>query len=476
MKSPFLQIVTVFFLVASFCCLTGCNAPDDNESGAAADAPVRKVSVKLLVIDDTSLGAVIKRQFGSRRNGDVHLTEMTWDDLAASDYQAVRDNDVVIYPSWRLGELASRDLLVSITEDNARLEDNDNRALLFSDREQAISWAGQQVATSLGQSHWVMLYRSDVLEAVESEPPTTWKEFDKLAEKIAALENAGLPSRIAVPLQGHWASYSLLARTASAIRLPGKYSSYFDVNTMKPLVDSPPFLESLQAMQKQVSRDGTPQSPQQVIADYLNGNVAVAMVPVNHHWLAGDEGSRMPGTVIGRMPGWVSVYDSSRETWNEQLPGTLLTVPLTGTTGMLASCSVGTNQQRNAIEVMQWITSKQISSIVSVESGKTGLSRKSHLGNPAKWLGPLVASDNLSQYTDYLTELNDGRRVLTALRIPQAGRYLDALDGGVRNVILQQANVVETLAAVAMNWSGLNEEIGMESQKQAYRKSEGLGQ
>jgi len=240
------------------------------------------------------------------------------------------------------------------------------------------------------------------------------------------------------------------------------------------MIGLPPYLASLQAWKKQVDNTQKALDPAQVIAEFVNGKAAIAMVPVNRQWLAANQEAKLPPLTIGGIPGSQSIFDGSRDTWTEQLPGTMIEVPLTATTGMLTSCAASTDQQRNAIEVMIWMTSKPISSVVSVESTRTGLSRKSHLGNPGKWLGEQLDSEQLSQFTDYMIKLNSGRRQMTALRIPQADRYMDALDQAVRGVILEDQNAVEALAAVAARWEVLSNEIGRDAQLKAYRKSEGL--
>jgi len=195
--------------------LAGCDSTTDQSSEADSSEPkvVRKVTLDLLVIDDGQLGSVIKRQFSSRRNGVANLTELSWQELVDQDFKAAKECDLIVYPANRLGELATRDLLVPITEENARLEENSDRALLFSDRGQVVSWGSRQLAFSLGQSHWVMLYRSDVLDAVGAKPPETWEQFDKLVQKIKDSETDNmLPDQVLIPIKDHWAGHSMIVR------------------------------------------------------------------------------------------------------------------------------------------------------------------------------------------------------------------------------------------------------------------------
>lgn len=467
-----------FFLFGCLMLLgsTGCGAGGGAvEEMEVAAKPVRSVSLDVLIIDDQKLGTVLKRQFGSRRNGVATINEMTWQELNDGAYQAARENDLLIYPSWRLGEMASRDLLEVITKTNSRLDEGRTKSLLVFDRNQAVEWGGQQIAMSLGQSQWVALYRNDVLEKLGTKVPRTWKEFDRLAEQIAELEGADLPKRIGFPLKEHWASASLLVRVAAAIRISGKYSSLFDVKTMTPQIDTEPFILSLQAMQKQLASAEEPLTPKQILAAYAGGELAIAVVPINHHWLEMDGVEALPPTDLGPIPGWPDVFDTSRERWNTLPSGANVSVPLAGSTGMLVSASSSSKKMRDVIEVMDWMTEKQMSSVLSSVSENTGMSRKVHLASLEKWLGEGIDSKNGSAFVDYINELNGSRRIMFFLRIPSANQYLDLLDEAVRKSVLQKANVVESLTSAAQGWTVITNELGIEKQKSAYRKSVGLG-
>ncbi|MGI9519890.1 MAG: ABC transporter substrate-binding protein [Pirellulaceae bacterium] len=462
-------------LILMLCTCNGCGtaSPEDSATDGTAVAP-RQITLKVAVIDDAVLGPVIQRQFGARRNGEIQLTELSWQEFADGDFAVASDNDILIYPMWRLGELASRDLLTPITDDNMPREDSDRRSILRSDRENTIGWGGQEVAVSLGQSHWVMLCRTDVLEEHKLDIPATWKEFSDLAAQLARQTGSDLPQRIAVPLKDHWASAVLFVRAASGIRLPGRYSSFFDVGSMQPLIDTEPFLRSLQGWDTDVIDSAVPQDPEEILLDYASGKIAIAVVPLNARWLDNVDSESLPPTTIVPVPFWSGVYDQPQERWIERRKDDSPIVPLVGSSGMLASTSANSSQLRNSMDFLTWVTEKQISTIVSVESRHAGLSRKSHLGNPAKWLGSSFSAEQARQFANVLTEANESRLRLNSLRIPDASRYLAALDEAIRRVMIEDANSVEELAGVAQTWSLIASESNPEETKANYRRSEGL--
>ena len=468
-------LVATFILVLVVILSPGCNSTNEDDENQQDTQTTEQVgiAVNVLVVEDDKIGSVLKRQYNARENGDATITEISWQDLVDSEFAAVKQNDIVIYPTRRMGELVTRDLLAPLTEENTRFKDSEPRTLLFADRGIGVSWGDQQYGMSMGQSHWVAIYRQELL-AEDIKPPKNWKQFNKFLKRAIKDAPEGVPTRVAFPMSDHWASYSLLSHVASAIRIPGKYSTFFDVSTMDPLIDNEPFLESLNAMQKYM-QDSEALSPKELLSEYSAGNIGIAFAPLNSFWLPQQQdGDSFPKSVVALVPGYAASYDASRGSWQDQYSGNLLTVPVIGGTGMLASMSASCEKQRNTVEVIQWITSKQISAILSVESENTGLSRKSHLGNPAKWLGENFPNENGTQFASTMTTINSSRRTLQVLRIPESDQYLELLDDAVRQVVLNGANSVEVTAGLDRQWNALTEKLDLETVKAHYRFSEGL--
>jgi multiple sugar transport system substrate-binding protein len=59
-------------------------------------------------------------------------------------------------------------------------------------------------------------------------------------------------------------------------------------------------------------------------------------------------------------------------------------------------------------------------------------------------------------------------------RIPQASRYLEALDVAVRLVIAGELEAQAGLDAVALQWDDITDEIGRESQRKRLREVTGI--
>ncbi len=458
--------------------LTGCGrdtsvepADSGNQTGLPA-APSRPLQV--LVIDDEAIGPVMARQYSARRNGTVDVTDVTWSELAESQFAEIAKYDVVVYPGWRMGELIARSLVRAVGPDDLRNADS-RRSVLFFDRLPLVTWDDELMGVSLGQSLPVMLCRQDVLEACQSNIPESWQEFSDLAAKISAGQAGELPTGIGIPLAGHWASQMLLVRTAPAVRAPGRYSALFDVGDMTPLIDSEPYLRALQAWAREIDPKCLEDSPRETLNRFMAGELAIAMTPINPRLLEGSAEPDFEFQLAG-VPGNPRVFDPATQTWTPRGPNDSPQVPLVGSNAIVASVTSSTSRGRVAAEFLAWLQDKQISALIAIESSGAGPSRKSHLANSGKWLGPGFSSYNASAYGQYVQSTNENKLCLNALRIPEAERYLDLLDAAIRQVISGQANAVESLASVSREWARLNESIGSQQQRAAYRNSCGLAE
>ena len=250
-------------------CSDGQQGVTGKSSGVRPPLPLRSVSV--LVVDAPELSSVVNRQWKARTESELKVTDVTWSELAAAKFDTLSQYEVVVYPSCRVVELAAQEKLGQI--DSRLLADSDfnQRGRLFFERALG-EYGGKPLAVSLGGAIPVLLCRSDVLEECGVDAPKSWSEFSALANKLKTLDaDPALPRDVLVPLQGDWASHAVALRSASAIRKLGRYSTFFDVNSMAPLVASQPFLESLIAWKQDLSRPHEALSPREVLNAFANG-------------------------------------------------------------------------------------------------------------------------------------------------------------------------------------------------------------
>ncbi len=462
----------LFSLSMGCICLLGCDSSGPDDQPAVGDQ--QRSTVAVLLIDETDLGPVITRQWRARTEDDIQISEIDFASLAESKFAAVKDFDVVIYPAYRIGEMAEAGLIDPVRKNYLDAPDFNRRELLRFDRDELVSWGQEIVAVSLGGPLPVLLCRADVLKQLDAEPPTTWHEFSELAERIRSLNSDNFPNRVGVPLQGHWASYSLAIRAASAIRSRGKYSSFFDVADMRPLIGSEPFLRALQGWDRDLEADFQSWTPQNVLQAYARGELVMAVTPINAHWWDDQTVNALPETIVAPIPGSEQLFDESRGGWVPRSSAEDISVATIATEGLLASVTSETQRTRTAYRFLFWLGEKKISSVIAPESPHTGMSRKSHLANPKTWIGGNISDEAARQYSDVIRRANENALNLISLRMPGRDQYLQQLDDVVMAVLSGKANAVEALDELVTAWDRTTDQLGRDAQRAAYRKSQGL--
>ena len=458
---------------------SGCGSPEgaktaDSETQGST-APVMSEPLNILIVDCPGIGPVLARQYAARNSGTITVIDTTWTALKSQAFSQLKQTDVIIYPTTRLGDVIESGLIRNLESGELR-DDDSRRAVLTFDRDHIASWQGKSIGVSMGQLSPILLVRSDVLKLCGKEFPKTWEEFSTIRQMLTEKEAGDtIPSKIAIPLADHWPSFMLMARVASSIRTQGRYSSFFDVGDMQPLIETGPFLRALQGWSADLGKqhESDFQTSEQVLSQFLNGDLAMGVTVVHPKMLA-EEVSPEFEFVVGSVPGSKEIFDFDSETWSARPPEFPSLIPLIGCRGAVASVTASTERSRVAADFLSWLQDKQISSIIGLESPNIGPSQKTHLASPGKWLGSAFSSDNGTQYARCIQSANDARICLTILRIPSSDRYLESLDKAVRDVFDGKSNAVEALAQVQLKWTELNSEIGLEKQQQAYRASEGL--
>ena len=164
--------------------LLGCPAPtkpvadDDSVDEKAAPSPL-----SLLIVDAPNIGPLIERQWAARRDGKLTTTEMTVEQFQSNDYQAVKQNDVVIYPVELVGELVKRELVQEVPKSIWDSEEFNKKGLFRKSRTRLVRFGLSAWGTPLGSPQLVLMYRQDVLEQLGVTPPQDLAGFFRIDEK-----------------------------------------------------------------------------------------------------------------------------------------------------------------------------------------------------------------------------------------------------------------------------------------------------
>jgi len=474
-----LRHLAIYF---AFLCIlvSGCQKTKDSDKSADDEASRESAEIHFVVIDDQPLAKAIERQVPARIGTKVVMQQMSADEFNRLDFDQLK-TDVIVYPSWMLGSMVERQLLMTIPKYVLELEQTAHGDVLPIERRIVSRFGDRELGFSLGSPSLVLHYREDLFRKLALAPPKTWAEYQTAVDKLQAWhasQNLNQPliwSATCEPLQSEWAAQILLARSAAYIRKYGTYSTLFDIDSMEPLINQEPYakaLTELAAAVKNSPHDLRSMQPADVKRAILQSECAMAIT-----WPAkGDTNANVSDdqqVSIAELPGSATVYDFSSQSWKSRDDKLPRSVPLIGVSGRLASVARSSQQSSSAFKLLALICGKEMIAKVSPSSENTSISRTSQLGNASAWIGPQYSPGADQDYAQAIERWNDDQLYLMSLRIPGREEYLQSLSEAVGKT-LDGGDPQTALDETAARWREITNAHGLEKQKTAYLRSLGI--
>lgn len=489
----FRRLSVVGLSVGLALCLAGCPRPDSSTKSSNAQKPAEGVKLRLLVVGDPELAKAIQQlegEWNAQSGGEFKVETLADSDPIPAEKL---DADAVIAPSYHVGGMAERKEVQSVPQEILQGGEGDWAGIFRVLQGHEASWRGQVMAIPMGSPVLTIYYRADLFEKLRRQPPRTWDEYQKLAQLLADRKNLGdaapapdRPWRGALePLGPGWAGLTLLARAAPYATHRGNYSTLFNVDTMQPLIDGPPFvraLEELVATAKlgptdQVAGDPAPADPAAVRKAFWAGQCAMALTwPTATAKIASPE-DRNFRVGFAELPGAKDVYNVSNRAWETRQEREEPRVPMVGATGRLGMVTSRSAHPKEAFRLLFWLSDDQWSHQVRpvcATSPMTTLFRKAQARSPREWLEPAIPASAGAQYGEVTSQALSREKSLVALRIPGHGEYLEALDRAVQRTLRGEAPAKASLSRAAADWQKITDRLGRSSQGQAYSHSVGL--
>ena len=481
-------------LLWGMCFLTGCPQPvesvlEDSTTEGNTDTENVSENVSVLVVNDDPLAAAIENQWNTRAIGTVTVETTTAEQVGAQIRAGKLTTDLIVYPSYLLGELVEHGAIVPVpdhVQQDSRFGLADLVPML---RLHEAKWGSKLFASSFGSPSLVVYYRSDLLEASQLDVPTSWEDYEEVAASLATgdllrpnvSDQTTVESKvyaIAEPLAPGWAGQMLLARAAAYVKHRNNYSAFFHYRTMEPLIDSPPFvraLEELAAAARLAPPDILQMTPADVRALFEKGGCALAITWPSHSPHADVDEAAGP-LVIGfaELPGSADVYHIQDKQWQQRADGEEPQVPLLGVAGRLISITSVSRRSRSAAGALSWLTSEELGPTISPHSQYTGICRMTQLSQTGDWFPGWVSPAATRQYSDVIATSQTREAWLCSVRIPGRDRYMAALDRAVHQTVQGESSATKALQTAAREWHETTTELGIEQQSAAYRHSIGL--
>lgn len=465
---------------------SGCRKAAETDVPAAGPA-IGGTRLRLLVVDDPALAQSVGRLRGewqATSGAKLEIAEMSEEEaLRASALEA----DAVIYPAYRLGLFVDRGWLAPLRAQTLSDPAVGWAEIFDANKAREATWGGTLYGVPFGSPVFVCFYRADLLQQFQRRPPQTWAEYHELAQFFSARANladaapaADRPWGGAVePLAPGWAGLTLLARAAAYAKHRSHYSTLFNIDSMEPLVDGPPFvraLEELVAASRHGLADERTFGPAEVRRAFRSGQCALALSWPVSALVEGDQaaGDRRIETGFVPLPGSAEVYGPGAKAWEMRREGESPRVPLLGLAGRLGSVTKRCPRQDAALELLAWLAGPKWSASVSSASPATTLFRESHLESGQSWVGQDASAAEASQYLEAVQQSLAAEEILFAPRIPGRELYLAALDEAVDQAVAGEATAEAALARAASRWREITADLGLVGQRRAYQRSLGL--
>ncbi len=493
-SAPISGLIALTLLMA----LGGCGpqaAPDKK-----VELPLAGVSLKLLVVGDEPLAKAIKLlhgQWEGETGSKLAVESIAEQDLATQAAAGALPADALIYAPRSLGMLAEAGAIQPLAPGQLADAELDWADIFELVKAREVTWGTQVYAIPLGSPALVCFYREDLLQAAGRQPPRNWQEYQELAALFAARgpaatgenakpgsagdEKSGDWSGTIEPLAPGWAGLTLLARAAAYARHANHYSTLFNMQSMEPLVASPPFVRALEELlaaarlSPPAMHDATPADAYQAV---LNNRIGMALcwpkTTANETANENDLQRSAQTLEIGcvEIPGSQDVYNATTKAWERRAGGSA-SVPLLGVAGRMGSITTQSPHAEGAFRLLAWLASRQWNERAVAANGDTAPFRASQVADAQAWSRGLRVGE-AKQYATAVAATFSATDCLLVPRLPGADRYLRALDDAVRQALAGKATSAEALEAAAAQFRTITAELGVDRQRKAYQQSLGL--
>jgi multiple sugar transport system substrate-binding protein len=342
------------------------------------------------------------------------------------------------------------------------------------------------MALPLGASALVLVYRRDAfsrqanldaarMAGIELQPPSTWAQLDALAGFLEGRDWSGdgapdhaIAAVLSQDSEG-LGDTTFLARATSLAQHRDQYSLFFDIDSMTPRIDSPPFVEALRGViaWKRLGPPGLEKFDGPSAREaFRAGKVALLIdrAELAQAWSGGH------ALGVAPLPGSDRVFEPLRQQWEissslnapSYLPsgGGWLVGVRRGLAGLQLDAALDLARYLASPENVNRLRDEATFPLLPVRSSQMGL------GLPDPVSAPDVDS---RQWADAVSRTILAGRVVPGLRIPDAAGYLDDLARG-RVAALDGKNPAAALGEVSQAWAARTKARGTQRQLWHYRR------
>jgi maltose-binding protein MalE len=148
-------------------------------------------------------------------------------------------------------------------------------------------------------------------------------------------------------------------------------------------------------------------------------------------------------------------------------------VPVLGTGDRLVGVTSTSRNAATAFKLLEWLASSEISAQLAASAPGTLPVRRSQLQSPA-WYDAKLDAQERSELAQRIEHSFNSDKYVMIPRIPGVDRYMTSLDDAQRAVTERGVEPAAALAEAAAQWEAITDELGRDSQREAYAKHLGI--
>ena len=397
----------------------------------------------------------------------------------------------VFDPQW-MGDYVPSGYLEDLTDrvhNDSALQWNDIAPFF---RDFSATFKGKVYTVPLDGDFQMVYYRTDLLQKDGLKPPETWQDYVSIAQHFQGKDlngdgKADYGSCLAMKrsAQSYWAWISI---ASAYLQSQGtKQGAFFNLNDMQPLTNNPAAAAALNVY-KTLSKIGPPDQLNNDVGDsrglFVSGRCALSLDWGDISPLAVDKTQSKVIDKVGAMilPGSKQVLDRSTMQLAD-CNATLCPYAVNGVnhspfaafggwSGAINHAS--SSKVKDAAFAFLSYMSQPAQSSSDVTIGKTGFNpyRTSHFTNLGPWETSGMSEAAAKNYLGAIQSSLQSPNMVLDLRIPQTNYYQQtALDTALAQYLAGELSTNATMAQITSQWNKKTDEIGRQSQLDAYKAS-----
>ncbi|CAN5897938.1 extracellular solute-binding protein [soil metagenome] len=467
----------------------------------AAQAQYDGVSIDIVTFTGPQIAEPLQRrapEFEALTGAKVNVITVPFSDLYQQVFTDVSTGSnsydgFVFAPQWMVDYVTPgylEDLTPRIQND-ADLQWDDVGAFF---RDFSSTYQGSVYTLPLDGDFQMVYYRTDVLEQLGMEPPQTWDDYLAIAEAANGVDmnsdgegDYGSCIGKARNNQGYWFITSI---AAPMLQTQGtSQGAFFDNETLEPLVDNAAFAKALE-IYKATTQFGPPDELNLGVGDtrglWTAGRCALTLDWGDIGTLAITEGSKVAettGAVIN--PGSTQVLDRATgelvDCTQDLCPYAedgINYAPFAAFGGWSGGINAAADPQvKDALYAFFSYMSQPAQANIDVTDGVTGFNpyRTSQFSSTEEWTLAGMSLASAENYLGAIEKSLSSPNMVLDLRVPFNQRYQqNVLDTALAQYLAGELDVNETMQQVYDGWQEITDELGRDSQLEAYNGTLGV--